>query len=104
MRRAGLLGWRPMPAEREAPGPDSGATESRKTGPAARHRPSDSSATAPPPREPQPVSVRVLVSAALIVLGLVALVAFLTHLIGIVLLVLLAIVFAEGIRPIVQRL
>ena len=50
------------------------------------------------------ISIRVLVSSALIVLALVALVFFLASIIAIVLIVVLAIVFAEGIRPLVQRL
>ena len=50
------------------------------------------------------MSVRTLVVAAMIVLGLVALVFFLSQIIGIVLMVLVAIVFAEGIRPLVERL
>lgn len=51
-----------------------------------------------------PVSVRTLVAAALIVLSVVALALLLRSLSGNVLVVLLAIVFAEGIRPLVQRL
>jgi len=52
----------------------------------------------------QPVSVRTLVVAALIVLGIIALVFLLSQIIGVVLMVLVAIVFAEGIRPLVERL
>jgi predicted PurR-regulated permease PerM len=50
------------------------------------------------------ISVRTLVTASLIVLGVVALVVFLASIISIVLVVLLAIVFAEGIRPLVADL
>ena len=48
--------------------------------------------------------MRTLVTAALIVLGIVALVFFLAWIISIVLVVLVAIVFAEGIRPLVDDL
>ena len=51
-----------------------------------------------------PVSVRTLVVAALIVLSIVVLALLLRTLSGNVLVILLAIVFAEGIRPLVQRL
>ena len=51
-----------------------------------------------------PVSVRTLVAAALIVLSIVVLALLLRSLSSSVLVILLAIVFAEGIRPLVQRL
>lgn len=51
-----------------------------------------------------PVSVRTLVAAALIVLSIVGLALLLRSLSSSVLVILLAIVFAEGIRPLVQRL
>ncbi len=54
--------------------------------------------------EPSVVTVRTLVTAALIVLGIIALVVLLSQIIGILLVVLVAIVFAEGIRPLVERL
>jgi len=57
-----------------------------------------------PQRERPPISVRTLVVAALIVLAVVALVFLLSTVLGIVLVVLVAIVFAEGIRPLVQHL
>jgi predicted PurR-regulated permease PerM len=50
------------------------------------------------------ISVRTLVTSALIVLAIVALAAFLASIISIVLVVLVAIVFAEGIRPLVAEL
>ena len=53
---------------------------------------------------PPVISARTLVTAALIVLGIIALVFLLAQIIGIVLLVLVAVVFAEGIRPLVERL
>src|SRR3989442_10760851 len=52
----------------------------------------------------QPVSVRTLVAAGLIVLAAVGLVFLLSTILGIVLVVLMAIVFAEGIRPLVNWL
>ena len=51
-----------------------------------------------------PVSVRTLVVASLIVLSIVALVFLLSKLISILLVILVAIVFAEGIRPLVRYL
>jgi predicted PurR-regulated permease PerM len=80
------------------------------TGPEAKPRTSTAvAARAPAPRphehhDRQVLTIRVLVSSALIVLGIVALVFFLSSIIGIVLVVLVAIVFAEGIRPLVHRL
>lgn len=57
------------------------------------------------PTHGQPaVSVRTLVVAALIVLSIVALVFLLGHVFSILLVILLAIVFAEGIRPLVRAL
>jgi len=50
------------------------------------------------------VTVRTLVIAAMIVLGIVALIILLSQIIGIILMFLVAIVFAEGIRPLVDRL
>jgi predicted PurR-regulated permease PerM len=64
------------------------------------------SSTAPPPEAPRPPAVRIrtLVVAALIVLGVVGLVFLLHAVLDIVLVFLLAIVVAEGIRPLVRRL
>lgn len=50
------------------------------------------------------VAVRTLVIAALLVLGILALASILSAVLGIVLLFLIAIVFAEGIRPLVVRI
>ncbi|MFN2582773.1 MAG: AI-2E family transporter, partial [Candidatus Dormibacteria bacterium] len=56
------------------------------------------------PRDRSVITVRTLVTAALIVLGVVALVFVLSRLIDILLVVVVAIVFAEGIRPVVRYL
>ena len=61
-------------------------------------------APAPHPHDRSVISVRTLVSAALIVLAIVGLVAVLSRLVDILLVVLVAIVFAEGIRPLVRNL
>ncbi len=65
-------------------------------------------AAVPPPepvhRERYVIRVSTLVAAALVVLGVVALVFLLSSILGIVLTVLVAIVFAEGIRPLVHWL
>src|SRR5438132_11208110 len=80
------------------------------TEPAAKPRAGAAAAARKPAPRPHEnhdrpvVTIRVLVSSALIVLGIVALVFFLSSIIGIVLAVLVAIVFAEGIRPLVHRL
>ena len=50
------------------------------------------------------VSVRVLVVSALIVLAVLALASLLGHVIDLLLIFLVAIVFAEGLRPLVHRL
>jgi predicted PurR-regulated permease PerM len=65
-----------------------------------------SSPAAPPPDPPRPPAVRIrtLVFAALITLGVVGLVFLLHAVLDIVLVFLLAIVVAEGIRPLVKRL
>jgi predicted PurR-regulated permease PerM len=65
-----------------------------------------SSTTAPPPEAPRPPAVRIrtLVFAALITLAVVGLVFLLHAVLDIVLVFLLAIVVAEGIRPLVRRL
>jgi predicted PurR-regulated permease PerM len=58
-----------------------------------------------PPHGPRPViTVRTLVVSALVVLAIVALVFLLSQVLGIVLVVLVAIVFAEGIRPLAHRM
>jgi predicted PurR-regulated permease PerM len=64
------------------------------------------STTAPPPEAPRPPAVRIrtLVIAALVVLAVVALVFLLHAVLDILLVFLLAIVVAEGIRPLVRRL
>jgi predicted PurR-regulated permease PerM len=63
------------------------------------------STTAPPPDAPRPaVRIRTLVSAAIITLGVVGLVFLLHAVLDIVLVFLLAIVVAEGIRPLVKQL
>jgi predicted PurR-regulated permease PerM len=64
------------------------------------------SSEAPPPEAPRPQAVRIrtLVIAALIVLAVVALVFLIHAVLDIVLVFLLAIVVAEGIRPLVRRL
>ena len=50
------------------------------------------------------VSIRVLVVSALIVLAVIALASLLSHVIDLLLIFLVAIVFAEGLRPLVHRL
>src|SRR5579864_7157816 len=55
-------------------------------------------------RERAVIRVRTLVAAALIVLALVALAFLLSSILGILLVVLVAIVFAEGIRPLMHAL
>ncbi len=64
------------------------------------------SSEAPPPEAPRPQAVRIrtLVISALIVLAVVALVFLIHAVLDIVLVFLLAIVVAEGIRPLVRRL
>jgi predicted PurR-regulated permease PerM len=64
------------------------------------------SISAPPPEAPRPPAVRIrtLVSAAIITLGVVGLVFLLHAVLDIVLVFLLAIVVAEGIRPLVKQL
>jgi predicted PurR-regulated permease PerM len=79
---------------------DAPAAAIPKTARAASRRQPPTSSTS----DHSAVSVRALVTAALIVLAIIALVFLLSQIIGIVLLVLVAIVFAEGIRPLVERL
>ncbi len=87
-----------------APGSEAASPEPRRGPEARRPRPAAQQQSAAEHHDRPVVSIRVLVSAALIVLAIVALVAFLTSIISIVLTVLVAIVFAEGIRPLVQRM
>ncbi|MBV8194552.1 MAG: AI-2E family transporter [Candidatus Dormibacteraeota bacterium] len=56
------------------------------------------------PHDRSVITVRTLVGAALIVLSVLALVFLLSRLVDIILVVVLAIVFAEGIRPLVRHL
>jgi predicted PurR-regulated permease PerM len=99
-----LLGWRPMPGKGVGPDPDAKVAEPRPGPESRRAKPIRAARGTPEHHEPSVLSVRVLVTAALIVLAIVALAAFLASIISIVLLVLVAIVFAEGIRPLVQRM
>ncbi|MGI8847353.1 MAG: AI-2E family transporter [Candidatus Dormibacteria bacterium] len=86
-------------------------TTPEESGPAPRpdHTPSPAQRRQGVPETPeehgrQPVSVRTLVVAAVIVLALLGTIAVLAQIFSLVLLFLIAIVFAEGIRPMVELL